>query len=220
MSVRQIALERLAELAVPIVPPAGTTRNTSPGGGVKREAYARLTELAPTERVFPQRDAGLVPCSTVPPPKARNMEQGGLVAADRQPSGGTSAGTPVSDLASAWFDALASLDASRAPIGIDPDHWRALLADAVWLCDRHGLAAHRLGWDASALFGIGPRPGWGGLADRLEGCRHLILTDRIAHWRGAVLEGWLWRETMRPMRTPWGAAEFLDTIKKGAGRNG
>lgn len=114
----------------------------------------------------------------------------------------------ATESAANWSAALARLDASRAPRGIDPCHWRTLLADAQWLCDRHGRAAHRLGWDASALFGIGPRIGWGGLADRLEGARNLVLTDRVAHWRGADLEGWLWRESMRPMPLIWSIANL------------
>ena len=103
----------------------------------------------------------------------------------------------------AWAAALAGLDASQPPPGFDPDRWKYVLADARWICTYHGRAAHALGWTASDLFGIGAAPGWGGLADRLEGARTLVLTNRIAHWRGADLEGWLWRETMRPMPPIW-----------------
>lgn len=124
----------------------------------------------------------------------------------------TNPAAPLADPA-AWSAALATIDASRPPAGFDCDHWRNLLADAQWLSRQHGRAAAALGWDASALFGIGPRIGWGGLADRLEGARNLVLTDRVAHWRGADLEGWLWRESMRPMRTLWAEAEFCDALR-------
>jgi hypothetical protein len=109
----------------------------------------------------------------------------------------------VSDDPAGWAAALAALDPSRPPASFDPDRWQWLLTDARWLCGNHGPAAAALGWSASDLFGIGPAPGWGGLADRLEGVHNLVLTVRIAHWRDADLEGWLWRETMRPMPLPW-----------------
>lgn len=103
-----------------------------------------------------------------------------------------------------WMAAIARLDASRPPVGIDPEHWQRLLIDARWLCHQHGVAAYRLGWTASDLFGLGPAPGWGGLADRLAGdTRHIVLTGRIAHWRGQDMEGWLWRETLLPMPLLW-----------------
>jgi hypothetical protein len=104
-----------------------------------------------------------------------------------------------------WPDALAAIDASRPPAGFDPDRWRCLLTDARWLCRNHGQAAAALGWTASDLFGIDPLSGWGGLADRLEGARNLVLTDRIAHWRGADLEGWLWRCTLTAKPVLWEA---------------
>jgi len=102
-----------------------------------------------------------------------------------------------------WPAAIAATDASRPPGGFDPDRWHQLLTDARWLCRYHGPAAAALGWTASDLFGLALPNGIGGLADRLEGVRNLILTDRIAHWRGTDLEGWLWRETMRPMPPIW-----------------
>jgi hypothetical protein len=104
-----------------------------------------------------------------------------------------------------WALALTRTDTSRVPAGYDPDRWRGLIDDARWLCRCHGDAAHGLGWTASDLFGVGAAPGWGGLADWLVGARKLLLTDRIAHWRGDDLEGWLWRQTMRPMPLIWEA---------------
>jgi hypothetical protein len=103
-----------------------------------------------------------------------------------------------------WTAALAAINANRAPASYDPDRWRDLLTNARWLCHYHGPAAAALGWTASDLFGIGPASGWGGLADRLEGARNLVLTDRIAHWRGPDIDGRLWRESMRlPMPPIW-----------------
>lgn len=102
-----------------------------------------------------------------------------------------------------WSDALAALDVSVPPICIAPDRWRVLLIDARWLCQYHGRAAAALGWSASDLFGIDPLPGWGGLADRLEGTRNLVLTDRIAHWSRTDLEGWLWRRTLTAKPVMW-----------------
>jgi hypothetical protein len=102
-----------------------------------------------------------------------------------------------------WTASLAAIDASRPPAGFDPDRWRCLLDDARWLCRTHGPSAAALGWTSSDLFGLTLPNGIGGVADRLGGVRNLVLTDRIAHWRGANLEGWLWRETMRPMPLIW-----------------
>jgi len=124
---------------------------------------------------------------------------------------GSASTRPVSGICAApvdpttWPDALAAIDASRPPAGFDPDRWRYLLTDARWLCRNHGQAAAALGWTASDLFGIDPLSGWGGLADRLEGARNLVLTDRIAHWRGADLEGWLWRCTLTAKPVLWEA---------------
>ena len=102
-----------------------------------------------------------------------------------------------------WIAKLAAFSPYQPRSGIVADRWRTLLADARWLAECHGEAAAALGWTASDLFGLDPLPGWGGLADRLDGARHLALTDRIAHWRDDDLEGWLWRRTLRPMPTLW-----------------
>jgi hypothetical protein len=101
---------------------------------------------------------------------------------------------------------LATLSPDQPPTTFAPDRWRALVADARWLAERHGAAAAALGWTASDLFGLDPLAGWGGLADRLDGARQLALTDRTAHWRAEALDGWLWRRTLRPMPPLWEAA--------------
>jgi len=88
-----------------------------------------------------------------------------------------------------------------------PDKWRTLLADARWIARNHGEAAAAFGWSASDLFGLDPvRDGWGGLADRLEGARCLALTAKVAHWRGAECEGWLWRQTLSAKPLIWQAS--------------
>ncbi len=107
---------------------------------------------------------------------------------------------------SGWCEALTRLNPRHPPEGMEPDRWRALVADARWLAERHGAAAAALGWTASDLFGLNPLAGWGGLADRLDGARQLALTDRTAHWRAEALDGWLWRRTLRPMPPLWEAA--------------
>lgn len=104
---------------------------------------------------------------------------------------------------SSWAVALGALRASDPPLGIDPARWPLLLADAIWLCREHGKAAAALGWTASDLFGVDSLPGWGGLADRLRGARRVTLTDTVGHWRSDAEDGWLWRRTLRPMRTIW-----------------
>ena len=104
---------------------------------------------------------------------------------------------------SGWLHQLARLDPSRPLAGIDPDRWRCLLADARWLARTHGEAAAALGWTVSDLFGLDPLPGWGGLADRLDGARRVTFTDTVAHWIGEDETGWLWRRTLTPKPPIW-----------------
>jgi hypothetical protein len=96
-----------------------------------------------------------------------------------------------------------ALDADAPPVGIAPDWWRVLLADALWLARNHAEAAAALGWDASDLFGVDPMPGWGGLADRLNGARSLAFTEGVAHWHGHEVEGWLWRRSLTAKPLLW-----------------
>lgn len=96
----------------------------------------------------------------------------------------------------AWSAALALLDSGRAPVGVEPDLWPMILADAQWIARVHGENAAALGWNASDLFGLSDHPGEGGLADRLEGARRLAFTSSVAHWLGGECEGWLWRRTL------------------------
>lgn len=113
---------------------------------------------------------------------------------------------PANDPAQ-WAAALASLDASRTPGGIDRERWRTLLADARWIARHHTETAAAFGWTASDLFGIDPLPGWGGVADRLKGARRLAFTARVAHWSDGESEGWLWRHSLRPKPLLWSALQ-------------
>ncbi len=103
-----------------------------------------------------------------------------------------------------WGDRLGLLHPSQPPAGFAPDRWQALVADALWLSALHGESAAALGWSESDLFGLDDSlDGWGGLADRLRGARRVHLTARVGHWRSDDEDGWLWRTTLRPMRTIW-----------------
>lgn len=107
-----------------------------------------------------------------------------------------------------WQTALASIDAAIAPQALTRVRWRQLLDDARWLADQHGPSASALGWTASDLFGVDDiLDGWGGLADRLRGARRAKFTDTIVRWRSDHEDGWLWRRTLRPMRTIWEVTE-------------
>ena len=166
-------------------------------GALSFNPYAALAEIQ-NRRELPAKAAN--PANIDPEPGQTLAALAGL--ADVTPQTEKSPAPDRQD-PSAWTVALAALDASRSPTGFDPDRWRYLLTDARWLCRYHGPAAAALGWTASDLFGLALPNGIGGLVDRLDGVRNLVLTDRIAHWRGADLEGWLWRESMRPMPTLW-----------------
>jgi hypothetical protein len=107
---------------------------------------------------------------------------------------------------SLWGRRIAPLGLNDAPSGFDLERWGTLLADARWLAEVHGETAAKLGWTASDLFGLDPQPGWGGLADRLDGARQVNLTDQLARWRSGAAIGWLRRLALRPMRTIWEVA--------------
>jgi hypothetical protein len=102
-----------------------------------------------------------------------------------------------------WRARLAALTIDQPLGGIDLDRWRMLIADCLWLADTHGDSAAALDWSASDLFGIDAQPGRGGLADRLDGARHVTFTNRIAHWRSSQCDGWLWRRTLQPRLAIW-----------------
>lgn len=100
-----------------------------------------------------------------------------------------------------WPHVLADMDACLPIEGYDPERWKQVLEDARWFAGKHGMAASALGWTASDLFGFDGRDGWGGVVDRLEGARRIILSDTVARWKNDDCEGWLWRASL-PQRAP------------------
>lgn len=79
---------------------------------------------------------------------------------------------------------IAELDPGYPLHGLPVDRWRQLLDDAEWLADTFGAQAAREGWTASDLFGRWPGvDGMGGIADRLNSSRSLVLTADRAAWR-------------------------------------
>lgn len=106
-----------------------------------------------------------------------------------------------------WAAALAAIDPHQPPSGFPLGWWRTLHSDCLWLCGHHGEAAASLGWSAGDLFGVADRPGWGGLADRLEGARRVVLTETVGTWRGEGLAGRLWRETLPAIPAIWEIAK-------------
>lgn len=79
---------------------------------------------------------------------------------------------------------LASLDPQTPLHGLPPDRWRQLLDDAEWLAENFGAQAARDGWSAADLFGLCVgSDGWGGLADRLQSSRSLVMSADRAVWR-------------------------------------
>jgi len=73
---------------------------------------------------------------------------------------------------------MTTVDPSKSVANYPPEDWRQLCDDAEWLLDNFGELASRLGWSAADLFGVWPeKPHWGGIADRLRGCRRSLVID-------------------------------------------
>lgn len=100
-----------------------------------------------------------------------------------------------------WRAKLAALDPDNPPQSMAPNRWRTLLADALWLAEAHGPAAAALGWTEAQLFAVNGQAGWGGLADRLEGARHLSIDHRKAVWRWEASATDEWSMLIRQGRT-------------------
>ncbi|MCB2051819.1 MAG: hypothetical protein KDE63_10355 [Novosphingobium sp.] len=76
---------------------------------------------------------------------------------------------------------------AHAVLMFDLSRASALRHDAVWLLENFASRAFRDGWTVGELFGFWPdKPGWGGIADRLDGSRSLKMTADRAHWRCVV----------------------------------
>jgi hypothetical protein len=87
-------------------------------------------------------------------------------------------------LARGWRGNLARLAVTEPLHGVDARRWRQLLDDADWLLEHFGRQAACDGWPAADLFGVLPgRDGWGGVADRLQGSRSLVMSADRASWR-------------------------------------
>ncbi|WP_066561164.1 hypothetical protein [Croceicoccus bisphenolivorans] len=79
---------------------------------------------------------------------------------------------------------LSRLDPLAPLHGLSVDRWRQLLDDAEWLAETFGTQAARDGWSAADLFGRWPDvDGMGGIADRLNSSRSLVLSADRAAWR-------------------------------------
>ncbi|MEO6151670.1 MAG: hypothetical protein ABIT09_07800 [Croceibacterium sp.] len=87
---------------------------------------------------------------------------------------------------------MASLHPAKALHGLLPDRWRQLVGDAEWVLDHFAEQAFRDGWSIGDLFGLwwwddagapSLKDAWGGVADRLQGSRSLMLTADSARWR-------------------------------------
>jgi hypothetical protein len=87
---------------------------------------------------------------------------------------------------------LARLDPVAPLHDIPVTRWWRLIEDADWLLQHFAAQAFRDGWMVSELFGLwwwddqGARvlkDAWGGIADRLQGSRSLVMTADRARWR-------------------------------------
>jgi hypothetical protein len=82
-----------------------------------------------------------------------------------------------------WHEQLSPVDPCRAPPGWSGENWRTLIEDAHWLYESFASHAVRDGWTAADLFGLWPsKPHWGGVADRLQGSRSLVMMRDRARW--------------------------------------
>ena len=72
--------------------------------------------------------------------------------------------------------------------GLEASRWRRVLDDAEWLLDGFAEPAFRNRWTPRELFGLWHYDGGlihhvGGIADRLDGSRSLVVTADRASWR-------------------------------------
>lgn len=83
-----------------------------------------------------------------------------------------------------WHRHLSALDPYDAPDGFTLNCWAVLVHDCWWLYETHASRLVRDGWTAMDLFTVIPsQRGWGGLADRIQGARNVLLDDLAqAHW--------------------------------------
>ena len=90
-----------------------------------------------------------------------------------------------------WHSHLAPLDFDTAPDGFTLNRWRQLHGDSWWIYENFASRAVRDGWSAHDLFGVFvPRPGRGGLCDRLQGARNLKMEGPKAVWSRWSIADW------------------------------
>jgi hypothetical protein len=141
----------------------------------------------------------------------RQSEESGDNRDDRANSSATAPirSDPLSAFRS-WRAALAAVDFDHPLPGLDATRSRQLLRDARWLLNHFAQRAAVDGWSAGELFGRWPgKDGWGGIADRLQGSRSLVMTDDRARWRtmfGGVAEQFN-RTAYSDLRPLWEASD-------------
>ena len=87
----------------------------------------------------------------------------------------------------AWRAHLLRLSEDAPLHGLERLRWLQILDDARWLLDNFGEQAARDGWSALDLFGVLPgRDAWGGIADRLQASRSLVMGADVARWRRVI----------------------------------
>ena len=88
------------------------------------------------------------------------------------------------NLLATWHRELSRLETTDRLHRLPAGRWRQLIDDAMWLFENYGCQAARLGWTSADLFGVQPgKDGWGGIADRLQSSRSLVVDAERAVWR-------------------------------------
>ncbi len=182
-SLREIALAKLhAAGAKP-----GQQAGQLPGQQVSHDpVFASPTRDSKNGGNLPQTDI----CPAVPLPRRKDSGTEGQKPGQQAGQLPGQSGGIDSRIADArcreWRGHLARLNLCRAPNGWHINRWHQLCDDACWLLSHFGEQAARDGWSSADLFGLWLRsnkPHWGGIADRLQGSRSLVMDADRAHWR-------------------------------------
>lgn len=105
-----------------------------------------------------------------------------------------------------WRAGFRSLDPTAPVHELSPGRWRQMLDDAEWLLEHYAIQAARDGWSAADLFGLWPeKDGWGGIADRLQSSRSLVMSADRAGWRVGSVTMSFNRGSYPELRLPWEA---------------
>lgn len=82
-----------------------------------------------------------------------------------------------------WHKRLTLLDVYEIPQRIERNRWGQLVLDCWWLYETHASRLVHEGWSLSDLWGLFVNlPGGGGLADRLQSARNVLLDGDQAMW--------------------------------------